>query len=374
MQKKFKVIIAGGGTGGHLYPAIALVKEIEKRFPQSEILFIGTSRGIEAKIIPEMKYQLKLIWIKGFQRKLSLGNLILPLQVIISFFQCAITILNFRPNVVIGTGGYVSGPAILIASFLKVPTIVQEQNSVPGITTRFLASFADQVHLSFDESKKYFTFLKNRDKVFVSGNPIRNRLRTISRDAAISKLNIDATKKTLLITGGSQGAHSINEAIQKIIDRLMKMQDWQIIWGTGEKDFDAIRSACKKYSSRIIVKPYITDIASAYAVTDLIINRAGATMLAELKVCGLPTILVPYPFAAAGHQEANARALMEQKAVEMVLNSELESDKFLNTIVTLMENETKRTTLGSNLKALAKPDAAKIIIDEMVKLIDVKVN
>ena len=365
LQGKFKVIIAGGGTGGHLYPAIALAKEIERRFTKSEILFIGTSRGIEAKVIPEMGYRLKLIWVKGFQRKFSFGNFLLPVQVIVSFFQCAITILTFKPSMVIGTGGYVSGPVLFIAALLRFPTIIQEQNSYPGVSTRLLSPFVDQVHLSFEESIKFF---KNTNKVFISGNPIRSTLKTFRRKDAVSNLKIDGNKKTLLIFGGSQGAHSINFAILKIIEQVMKNQSWQIIWGSGEMDLKIIKKSCEKFGSRILVKPFITDMASVYAVTDLVISRAGATTLAELQVCGLPVILVPYPFAAAGHQEANARALVKQNAAEMVLNNELESDKFLNTLLMLMEDEAKRKSLGSNLKTLARPDAAQKIIEKMLSL------
>lgn len=366
MQDKIKVIVAGGGTGGHLYPAIALVKEIERRFPKSEILFFGTSRGLESKILPAMEYRLKLLWLKGFQRRISFGNLILPIQILVSLFQCAITMLKFKPDVVIGTGGYVSGPAIFLAAIIGFPTLIQEQNSYPGISTRFLSRFVDQVHLSFEDSIKFF---KNKDKIFVSGNPIRTTLNTVNRNNAISKLGIDGTKKTLLILGGSQGAHSINQAILNIIDHLIEKKEWQIIWGSGERDWDVVQQACSRYGSRILVKPFISDMASVYAITDLVVSRAGATTLAELQVCGLPSVLVPFPFATAGHQEANARALVELNAADMVLNGELNTEKFMNTLLMLMENENRRKTLGMNLKALAKPDAAERIIEKMIKLI-----
>lgn len=366
MQDKLKVIIAGGGTGGHLYPAIALAKEIEARFPESEILFLGTSRGLETKVVPELGYRLKLIWLRGFQRTLSMQNLIFPFRVIISLVQCVVIIVKFKPEVVIGTGGYVSGPAVFLAALFRIPTLIQEQNSYPGVTTRLLSRFVNQVHLSFEESIQFF---KNKSKLYVSGNPVRSTLTIVNRSEAISKLGIDENKKTLLIFGGSQGAHSINRAILKNLDKLMEKQNWQIIWGSGERDFDSIQHECKKYGLRILVKPFITDMGAAYAAADLVVSRAGAITLAELQACGLPVILIPYPFAAGGHQEANARALVNQNAAEMVLNNELESDKFLDTLLLLMGDKVRRETLSANLKTLAKPDAAKKIIDEMTKLL-----
>lgn len=361
-----KVIVAGGGTGGHLYPAIALVKEIERRFPECEILFFGTARGLEAKILPQLGYHLKKIWLRGFQRRFNLYMLILPFQVVASFLQCAITIVKFKPDVVIGTGGYVSGPALFLAALIGYPTIIQEQNSYPGITTRFLARMVDQVHLSFKESTRYF---KNKKKLYIRGNPIRSSLNITNRNEAIAKLGLDPKKKNLLVFGGSQGAHSINQAIATIIDDLLNDENWQIIWGTGELDYQEIQSSCSKFSKRVLIKPFITDMASAYAVADLVICRAGATTLAELQTCGLPVILVPFPFAAAGHQEANARALVNQHAAEMVLNHELDSSKLITTLQSLMHDEQKRKRLAVNLKALAMPLAAEKIIDDMMTLI-----
>lgn len=369
MLDRLKILIAGGGTGGHLYPAIALVKEIEHRFPNSEILFIGTSRGIEAKVLPQMGYRLKLIWLKGLERKVTLSNLLLPFQIIVSLFQCAIILLQFRPHVVIGTGGYVSGPAILLAALFHFPTLIQEQNSYPGISTRLLARLADQVHLSFEDSIRFF---KDKEKVFISGNPVRQSLGIENRSEAVSKLGIDDTKKILFIFGGSQGAHSINLAILKNLDRIMENSAWQIIWGCGERDWDMIQQACEKYGVRVLAKPYFSDMGAVYAVTDLVISRAGATTLAELQICGLPSILVPYPYAAAGHQAANARALVNQNAAEMVLDHELNSEKFMNTLHGLMNDENKRKILGMGLKKLAKPAAAKNIIDAMIHLLKLR--
>ena len=366
MADKIKLIIAGGGTGGHLYPAIALVKEIEQRYAKCEILFFGTAKGIEARILPEMGYKLSLLWLSGVQRSLNLKLLLFPIQFISSIIKCLFVILKFQPNLVIGTGGYVSGPALFLAALFRFPTIIQEQNSYPGVTTRMLAKVVDQVHLTFEESKKYFN---NKDKLYISGNPIRKALRAINKDDGLKKFALDPSKKTLLIFGGSQGAHSLNQAILHVLKPILDDDKWQIVWGAGNYDYPEISTECAKFGSRIWLNPYISDMASAYSVADLVVSRAGATTLAELQVCGLPVLLVPYPYAAANHQEANARTLVKQNAAEMILDSELKSDKFMDILQVLLKNNNRRKELGNNIMALAKPDAAKIIIDKSVELI-----
>ncbi len=366
MADRIRVLLAGAGTGGHLMPAIALAREIESRYTESEILFIGTKHGLEAKLLPELGYALRFIWLRGFQRSRIIGNALLPLQMIVSAVQCFRTLVKFKPDVVIGTGGYISGPALLLAAALRYPTLIQEQNSAPGISTRLLSRFVDQVHLSFEDSIQYF---KKRDRIFVSGNPVRSNLQAVDRKTAAGRLGMDAAKRTLFVFGGSQGAHSINLAMLKVLAPLMEKTDWQILWSTGERDYETVQAVCAAMGSRIRVMPFIKDMASAYTVSDLVISRAGATTLAELEACGLPAILVPYPYAAAGHQEANARSLMAQDAVQMVLNHELESDHFLMTIFRLMGDDERRHQLGSNLKRLARPNAAKDIVDYMILLL-----
>ncbi len=360
------VLFAGGGTGGHLYPAIALAREVEKRAPECCIVFVGTRRGIEARIIPELGYKIHYIWLRGLQRRLNLRLLLFPLQLGVSIIQCLWVLLKLRPNIVVGTGGYVSGPIVFLAAMLKFPAIIQEQNSFPGMTTRWLARVVDQVHVTFEESVKYFKDIKH---IRVSGNPIRSQLSQMDRSAAAQALALPADRRTVLVFGGSQGAHSINMAIVRLVPTLLERSDWQILWGTGELDYEHIRDIMHSYAGRVFIRPYIKDMASAYAMADLVVARAGATTVAELQACGLPVILIPYPHAAAGHQEANARALLAKDAVRMVLDSELESDKLLNELIDLMADDKRRTKLGNNLKKQARPDAAKHIVDEMMKLV-----
>jgi UDP-N-acetylglucosamine--N-acetylmuramyl-(pentapeptide) pyrophosphoryl-undecaprenol N-acetylglucosamine transferase len=367
MDSELRIMVAGGGTGGHLYPAIALVKEIEARFPNAKFLFIGTKRGIEARIIPESGYQIRYIWLSGVQRRLSWRLVLPPLQLVVSIIQCIKTLRSFRPHVVIGTGGYVSGPAVMMAALLGYPTVIQEQNSFPGMTTRMLARVVNQVHVTFESSIKYFN---DPSKVHLSGNPVRGQLNSTPRDVAATKFGLNAAAKTLLIFGGSQGAHSINQALVAIMPRLLELKGWQVLWGTGNVSYPMVSDAMAAYVDRVKVLPYIADMGAAYGLANLVVARAGATTVAELQMCGLPVILIPYPFAAANHQEANARALVESDAATMVLDSELTSDKLYLELTALMNDKIAREKLGKQLKSLAKPDAAKTIVDHILLIID----
>ena len=366
MDDKIRVIFAGGGTGGHLYPAIALAKEFERRFKTADIMFIGTKRGLESKVVPEFGYKIEFINIRGIQRSLTLQNFKVPFLIVGSLFACHKILRRFKPDVVIGTGGYVSWPMLFSAAIFGYPTIIQEQNSYPGFTTRFLSRFVDQVHLSFDVSVNY---IKHKEKVHLSGNPIRSTLNAVDRTSAAKNFGLSSEQKTLLVFGGSQGAHSINTAMLNCIPELMERTDWQILWATGENDYEQVSLQCATFKQRIIVKPYISNMEAAYAVSDLVISRAGATTLAELQMCKLAALLIPYPHAAAGHQEANARALVAKDAVEMVLDSDLSNEIFINKIITLMNDDDRRRLLGINMGQLARPEAAKTIIDKTVELI-----
>ena len=366
MDDRLKVAVAGGKTGGHLFPALALVREIETRVQHTHVLFFGTRSGIEAKIVPQQGYDIEFLSVSGFQRKLSMTNLMLPFKLIGSIAKCFYKLKRFNPDIVIGTGGYVSAPVLLTAALLRYPTLIQEQNSYPGVTTRLLSRVVDQVHLSFEDSAVYF---KNRDKLYVSGNPVRSVHVKVDRKTALEKFGLAGDRKTLFIFGGSQGAHSINLAVMHQLDELMLNTDWQLLWGTGESDFQQVQNRCEPYGARIKAISFITDMASAYSVADLVVSRAGATTLSELQACGLPAILVPYPYAAEGHQEANARALVAKNAARMVLDSDLTTGPLVQEINKLADDDDARAALGSNLKALAKPDAARDIIDKMMLLL-----
>lgn len=364
-----RILFAGGGTGGHLFPALALAEEIKRVSRVAQIFFAGTSRGIEGKLVPQKGYSLKKIWIRGFERDFNLKNAIIPIMFTVSCMQSLVFLLKFKPNAVVGTGGYVSGPVILMAVILGIPTLIQEQNSFPGFSTRFLARFVDRVHLSFEESRKYFI---RQDNLKVSGNPTRNDLANISKEEALKKFGLRPGKLTLLVFGGSQGATSINQALLRILNKVMQIRELQIIWATGRADFARVSVESQKYKDRVFVKEFIDDMASAYAASDLVLCRSGATTVAELTRCGLAAILVPYPFAAAGHQEFNAKTLADRGAAVMILDRELQTPKFEKVLIDLLVNDLKRNEMQDRSLKLAKPEAANKIVEDLLGLVWVR--
>ncbi|MFQ5865047.1 MAG: undecaprenyldiphospho-muramoylpentapeptide beta-N-acetylglucosaminyltransferase [bacterium] len=362
-----KVIIAGGGTGGHLYPGIALAEEIEKRW-KARILFVGTNYGLENKIIPKTHYEFKKIWMRGLQRKMNLGNLLFPIRLIVSLVQCIFIIIMFRPNVIIGTGGYVSGPALMMGIALRVPTIIQEQNSFPGLVNRLLGKWVKQVHVTYEASLRYF---KKQSNIFVSGNPVRGDLNKVEKGQALKKFNLQKDKSTLFIFGGSQGAHAINMLILKSLERLMVHPKLQILWATGPNDFELVAAKCQRFEDRIAPQPYIDDMASAYAASDLVLGRSGASTLSEITICGLPSILIPFPYATAGHQKYNARALEKGGAAIVISEKALTEEALIKEIFELLDNRNRRMAMAAAARQLAKPKAAKEIIDKIGDLISV---
>ena len=352
-KKVLKVMIAGGGTGGHLYPGIALAQEFQKRW-SSKIMFVGTAYGIENKVLPKHPYEFKKIWMRGLQRKLSLANLIFPLRLLVSLVQCAFLILTFKPDVVIGTGGYVSGPALMMAITFRIPTVIQEQNSYPGLVNRLLGKWVSQVHVMFEESIPYF---KGQPEIFVSGNPVRGDFNQVNKKTALKKFNLQEDKLTLFVFGGSQGAHAINQAVLNGIEKLKALPDLQILWATGPHDSKIVAEKCGA-DKRISNHEFIEDMASAYATADLVLCRSGATTLAEIAICGLPAILVPYPYSAGGHQEFNAKARETAGAAIMILEKSLNEETLVSTISGFLNNPEKRKAMSKAAEQLAKPNAA----------------
>ncbi len=364
-KKKLRVMIAGGGTGGHLYPGIALAQEFQKRW-SSRIMFVGTAYGIENKVLPKHPYEFKRIWIRGLQRKLSLANLIFPLRLVVSLVQCTFLMLTFKPNVVIGTGGYVSGPALMMAITFRIPTVIQEQNSYPGLVNRLLGKWVSQVHVMFEESIPYF---KGQSDIFVSGNPVRGDLNMVNKKAALKKFNLQEDKLTLFVFGGSQGAHAINQAVLNSIKELKELPGLQILWATGPHDSKIVAEKCGA-DQGISNHEFLEDMASAYAVADFVLCRSGATTLAEIAICGLPAILVPYPHSAGGHQEFNAKARETTGAAIMILEKSLNEEILISTISDFLNNLEKREAMSKAAVRLAKPNAARDIaakIEPMLK-------
>lgn len=359
-----RVIIAGGGTGGHLYPGIALAQEFERR-GATEIMFIGTAYGVENNVLPKTHYRFKKIWMRGLQRKLTPKNLLFPARLLVSLFQCAAIIMRFRPKVVIGTGGYVSGPALMAALIMRAPTVIQEQNSYPGLVNRLLGRWVTQVHVTYEASVRYF---KNR-MVFVSGNPVRGEFQNISRGEAVKKFKLDKTKITLFVFGGSQGARAINERMISCIHHLLKLSDLQILWAAGVSDFERVSASCQGLAGRVTILPYIEDMAAAYAVADIALCRAGATTLAEIAICGIPSILVPYPYAAAGHQNFNARTMAEAGAAILIFEPDFTESALIANVTDLVNNREKRIRMSEAARRLGRPNAARDIVDKIGELI-----
>ncbi|MFQ5708049.1 MAG: undecaprenyldiphospho-muramoylpentapeptide beta-N-acetylglucosaminyltransferase [bacterium] len=365
-RETINVILAGGGTGGHLYPAIALAEEMQKRWPV-QITFIGTSYGIEAQVLPKTAYGFRRIWMRGLRRKVSFGNLLFPVRFLVSLIQCSLIMLTTRPKVIIGTGGYVSGPPLVMGLILGIPTVIQEQNSYPGMVNRLLGRWVDQVHVSYEVSRSYF---KNQPNTYVSGNPVRGDFKKADRKAALEKFNLKPGKTTLFIFGGSQGAHAINQVVLDSLGRLLHHPALQILWATGRPDFEEISSRATPFADKISVQSYIDDMVSAYAAADFVVCRSGASALSEIAVCGLPSILIPYPYAAGGHQQFNAQAMEQAGAAILIPEKELAPELFAEKVLQLTSSPEKRAKMRAAALNVAKPTAARDIVDKVQILLN----
>jgi UDP-N-acetylglucosamine--N-acetylmuramyl-(pentapeptide) pyrophosphoryl-undecaprenol N-acetylglucosamine transferase len=353
-----RVLIAGGGTGGHLFPALAIAEELRRQVPGAQILFVGSDRGMEKKVVPREGFAFASVSIRGWSRKLGWQTVAFPWFLLRGLMGSVLILRRFRPHVAVGTGGYVSGPVLLWASLLGVPTLIQEQNSLPGATTRILSSRVDQVHLSFPQSVQYF---RRRDHLTVSGNPLRGRVGQVGRAEALVALSLEPARKTVLITGGSQGAHSINMAIAEGLDRILA-EDVQLIWQTGSRDLAEIRKRCARKGPRVVVSDFIENMSLAYGAADMVVCRAGATTVAEVAACGLPAVFVPYPYATADHQRINALALVEAGAAEMVLNGELAEGRLLSVMVSLLGDESRMARMTQKSRQFGRPEAAARVV------------
>jgi len=370
-REQLSIVFTGGGTGGHLFPAIAIADEIRKIKPDSEITFIGTRHKIESRVVPQRGYRFETIWVSGLRRKCSVQNILFPIKIVVALVQSFFLIRKLKPDVVVGTGGYVCGPPLFVASLLEVPTLIQEQNNYPGVTTRLMASRANEVHLSFDSSRRY---LKRSGNVYVSGNPTRSDVGKISRNAGAEYLGLSSDKTTLLVFGGSLGASSINNALLDNLHQVIA-NGIQIVWQTGEGDYQRVESEANRLASvsggKVRVHKFIDKMEYAYAVCDLALCRSGATTLAELSKAGIPSILVPYPHAAADHQTENARAMVEAGAAVMIRDSELGAT-LLVTIQGLITDQERLHRMRKNARRVGKPDAASALARATFNLANAK--
>ncbi len=362
-----KVMFAGGKTGGHIFPAIAMATEFKKRHPQSRISFAGTEGGLEAKMVSPLGFELSFIRVKGLSRRSHLSNLLLGIHIFKGLCQAYRLLGLKKPNLVMGTGGYVSFPIVFVAALKRIPTILQEQNSYPGISTRFLAHFADLVCLSYPESIKYFGL---SGKIRVIGNPIRQDLIGGEKSQARNKLHFDQDKRTVFVFGGSQGAHGINMTMLQSL-KLIK-SECQVLWQTGESDFSEISEKTRDQRIKCLVLPFIEDMASAYAASDIVVSRSGALTLAEITTCGKPSLLIPFPFATADHQRHNAEALQKRGAARMILQKDLTPERLAQEIDSLLANEVNLKNMEKQSKEMGKPEATSLLVDEMEKLLKYK--
>lgn len=361
-----RVIIAGGGTGGHLFPGLAIAEEIKNRDNKAEIIFIGTEHGIEARIIPREGYPLRFLKSHGFvgvslfKKLKALGGMF------ISMIESYRILKEFRPDIVIGVGGYASFGPVMTACLMSIPTMILEQNSVPGLANKTLGNFAGAVGVTYQESISHFP----RRKTFFTGNPIRMRILKGSRDAACNIFSIEKNTFTVFVFGGSSGARSINNAVLDAFKHMPDLKDRiQFLHQTGESDYEYVKESYRRWGFKGAVVPFIYQMAEAYAVADMVISRAGATTLAELTAIGKPAIFIPYPHAAGAHQEFNASKLTEMKAARMILDRQLNGEVLAQNIRDMADNEKLRIEMAANSRAVGRTDAGQKIVDIAMSLI-----
>lgn len=362
-MKKPRFIISGGGTGGHIYPAVAIANELKTRFPEAEFLFVGAKDKMEMQKVPQAGYAIKGLWISGIQRKLTLDNAMFPFKLLSSMWNSFRIIKSFKPDVVIGTGGFASGAVLKVASMLNIPTVIQEQNSYPGITNKLLAKKADKICVAYENLERFFP----KDKMILTGNPVRQDLINEARKSeAIAYFKLDVNKKTLLVLGGSLGARRINQLIEKELDFLLS-QNIQIIWQCGKLYLNDYSKYNEKENVQVVA--FIDRMDLVYAAADVVISRSGASSVSELCIVGKPTIFIPSPNVAEDHQTKNAKAISDKNGAILIRESELEA-QFEKVFSDLISSENKQAELSQNIKKLAKPNATKDIVEEIVKLIN----
>jgi len=362
-MRQLKFIISGGGTGGHIFPAIAIADELKARYPECDILFIGAKDRMEMEKVPRAGYPIKGLWISGIQRSLSPKNLVFPIKLISSLAKARKIIKRFKPDVVIGVGGYASAAVLRMAVAAKIPTLIQEQNSFPGITNKWLAPKVNTICVAFEGLDKFFP----KDKIVLTGNPVREKVVDINgkRENGYTFFNLKNDKPTLLITGGSLGARAINQNILNGIDDLLA-SGMQILWQTGKPFFKEADKSAKNLDD-VKVHEFIYEMDLAYAVADIIVGRAGAITVSEICLVQKPAILVPLPSAAEDHQTKNAMALVKDDAA--ILIPEKDAKKLLvQEAITLMNSNEKRNKIKSKLKNLGHENAVSAIVDEVMKL------
>lgn len=362
-MRTLKFILSGGGTGGHIYPAISIANELKVRFPDCEILFVGAKDKMEMQKVPQAGYKIKGLWIAGLQRKLTLDNTLFPVKLLDSLLKSRTIIREFKPDVVIGTGGFASGPLLRVAAMADVPIVIQEQNSFPGITNKILSRVASKICVAYENLERFFP----AHKIVFTGNPVRQDLLAIDskRAEALDYFKLDPEKKTLLVLGGSLGARRVNQLVAKEMVNF-KAQGIQVIWQCGKLYFEEYSHFNDTENVQVVA--FIDRMDLVYAAADVIISRAGASSVSELSIVGKPVIFIPSPNVAEDHQTKNAQAVVDKKGALMIRESELDT-QFGPSFTKLLEDKGQQQELSNNLKKLAKVHATKDIVDEIEKLI-----
>ncbi|MCY9164799.1 undecaprenyldiphospho-muramoylpentapeptide beta-N-acetylglucosaminyltransferase [Bacillus atrophaeus] len=351
-----RIAVSGGGTGGHIYPALAFIKEVQRRHPDVEFLYIGTENGLEKKIVERENIPFQSIEITGFKRKLSFENVKTVMRFFKGVKKSKSYLADFKPDVVIGTGGYVCGPVVYAASKMGIPTIIHEQNSLPGITNKFLSKYVNKVAICFDEAKSHFP----SEKVVFTGNPRASEVVSIKTGRSLAEFGLTEDKKTVLIFGGSRGAAAINRAVVEMQEAL-KTREYQVLYITGEVHYEKVMGELQSAggaASNMVTKPFLHQMPEYLKAIDVIVARAGATTIAEITALGIPSVLIPSPYVTANHQEVNAQALSKHDAAIVLKETELSGDKLINALDRIVLDEDTLKDMSERTKSLGVPDAA----------------
>ena len=367
-----KIIVSGGGTGGHIYPALTIADTIKKLYPEAEIRFVGTTHGLEKDLVPRAGYPIDFIDVQGFRRSLSADTFRSVYKLFSGLGDAKNLLTVHKPDLVIGTGGYVCGPIVFLAAIQGIPACVQEQNALPGVTNKILSHFVTKIFLGYKEADKYF---KGKAQKVFTGNPIREEILSHTRWEALKFFQLDMNKKTILIAGGSLGAASINKAAFLLEKDLSGRDDVQILHATGKNNYEAYMKQVEKaggFKPNIHISPYLYDMPMALAAADLAVFRAGAIGLAELTAKGIPSILVPFPYATGNHQEFNARALEAAGAAQVILDRELTGDILHEKVERLLLHDNELRQMKQAAARAGRPEAAMEIAKQATALINTK--
>lgn len=365
-NKPYRFILTGGGTGGHIYPAIAVANNIKERYSDAEILFVGAMGKMEMIKVPEASYKIKGLWISGFQRRVTIQNIFFPFKVVVSFLAAIRLVKKFKPDAVIGFGGYASGPVLMAAGKLNVPAVIQEQNSHAGLTNRKLSGKVKHVCVAYEGMDKFFS----KKKLVLTGNPVRKDILDLTnkRQKGLIRFSLSPDRKTILVLGGSLGARDINNAVIKKLDLVVK-EGVQIIWQTGKAYYEDIKNRLASYpQENVRVLDFISAMDEAYACADVVISRAGALSISEICLAKKSLILVPSPNVAEDHQTKNAKALVDQDAAILVEDN-MADLLMIREAIDLVKNEKRRIELSENIAKMGKPNAASDIVDTLISTI-----